>query len=314
MSKKERIKKELHISDAEAGTMIKGVMQDGMLLWINCHAWGNRKKVDHEVLSEKFGAEDAERLRAVRDLIETDVVKKITREMDDAKSFAVKNSMPWFHGGIFWIHKDKVTEVDEKLLRARLKIKGELKEELRIQYPQLVRDSLEKHPKLYKVDDFPSVDRVVDSFGLEWGWQKVVLPMDGEVGVISKEVVERENKKFQDHIKEAGEEFITATRTMMAKMLIHLRDVLRDPTRKFQDSSIEKPKEFLDRLAGMRIPFNDRPFQEMANDVKEILSGVYGQDLRDDIEYRKAIAEAMNDVVQVFEALPVISIERAIDW
>jgi hypothetical protein len=308
------IKKELHISDAEAGKMIKSVMEDGLLLWINCHAWGNRKKVDHELLKEKFGADDAERLRAVRDLIETAPVKAITKEMDDAKGFAVKQSMPWFHGGSFWIHRDRVASVDEKLLAARMKIKGELRASLREQYPGLVKDSLEKHPNLYKANDFPPVDYVVNSFGLEWGWQKVILPMNGEVSVVGKDVVDRENKKFQDNIKAAGEEFIKATRASLIEMLVYLRDTLKDPTKKFHDSTVEKPKEFLAKLADMKVPFHDKPFAEISGDLKDVLEGVFGQDLRDDVEYRKAIAGVMEDVVKVFEEMPTVQIDRAVDW
>jgi hypothetical protein len=177
-----------------------------------------------------------------------------------------------------------------------------------------VRDSLQKHPNLYKQDAFPPVDRVVGAFGLEWGWQKVMMPMNGEVSVISREVVDRENAKFRDNIKAVGEDFIAATRMELAKMLLHLRDKLRDPTEKFQDSTVEKPKLFLDKLAEMKVPFNDKPFAEIAGDLKEILNGVYGQDLRDDVDYRKAIAEAVGDVVQVFADLPTVKIERAIDW
>jgi len=305
--------KQYVIKDSEAQEMIKRAMEEGMLLWIHCKAWGNKKKVARELLEEKF-QKDAERIRAVQTLIDSEPVKAITKLQDEAKKTALRYSMPWFHSGIYWIPQDKVEEVDKVLTECRKKIKEEAVPNLKREYPALVKKAKKEHPKLYQPEHFPSVDSFDQRFDLQWGWQKVLPPMNGKVSVLSKEVVDRENKKWQEMLKEVGEEFVQATRESLLELLKRLRDKLSDPEAKFKDSTVEKPKEFLEQLASVKFPFEDKPLKELLADVRDILDGVYGSDLRSDKDYRKAMGEVMSDVVKSFKELPVVKVERFVDF
>lgn len=312
------------VTDAEAGKIVQKAFTEGWLFTIHLRSWGNRRKVSDGVLEEKF-QEDAERVHATRTLIDSEPVKAITRVQGEAKAFVagrdrMTRALPWFSDSTFWISglkgadgRSDVEVIDERMVATRTEIER-LKGELRRVYPELVQKALREHPKLYQPGDFPEADRVVAAFGIQWRWQKVTMPLNGEVGVVDKAIVERENKKYVDFMKGAVEDHVKEVRAAMGQMLLHLRDVLKDPTKKFQDSTVENPKKFLAALAEMSVPYYDKPFQGIAGDVRDILEGVYGQDLRDDGDYRKAVAEAMDDVVKVFKALPTVQIERAVDW
>lgn len=312
MAKKENV---IVVSEGEAQNMIKKVMSEGTLLWIKKRAWGNRKKVAQDILEEKF-KDDAKVVRAVSDLIDSEPIRAITKVQEDVKKYALMSSMPWFHDGVYWIRSDRVEEVDQKLREAQDKIKDELVPDLKSQYPKLVMKALEEHPNLYQLEDFPQVEIFNYKFGIEWGWQKVMLPMseNGAASMVSKEVVDRENKKWQEMLKGVGEEFIGATRKALFDLLKHLRDKLKDPSAKFQDATVEKPKAFLKELSETKFPFEDASIKKLLSDARDILDGVFGEDLRKDKEYRGAIAEVMDDVVGTFEDLPTVKLERFSDF
>lgn len=300
------------VPDTEAQQMIKDAMSNGMLLWIHKRAWGNRKKVPKEMLIEKFG-KDAKRIRAVQDIVDRAPVRQIIYWQDKATTFAEARSMNWFHRGTLYIWNHYVDEVEQKLKECDGKMKEALKE-FKESYPALVDKALTEHLDLYKDVLFPHVDEFDDMFALVWGWQVVTPPMqEGEsVGVVSKEVRERENRKFQEYTKACFEKHGEAIRDAFAKIILHLRDKLKDPNAIFHESSIEKPKEFLKKIIDLPA-YGDVPFAELAKDAEDILNGVYAEDLRDDKDYRQAMGEALDDVVDVFENLPTVEIERALD-
>jgi len=317
------------VTHEEANKMIKNVMEDGMLLWVHLHAWGNRSKLSDGVLEEKFG-EDAKRIRAVKDLIDSEHYSAILTEMNKAKSFAVENSMPWFHGGVYWISTKKfqviedgtthemsrVDLVEERFQAAKKKIKEELLPKLKEVYPVLVKKSIDEHSELYQDSSFPDVNDLDSKFGIVWGWQKITMPMGNGKGVtvVDKQIVDRENKKYIEMVKGVMDEHNKTIRKAFAEIMGSLRDKLKDPTKKFKESTIEKPKEFLKQLIESIPIFGENSFIEVAKHTSDILDGVYAEDLRGDVEYRQIIGNAMEEVVKHFEKIPVVEIERDLDF
>jgi len=116
-----------------------------------------------------------------------------------------------------------------------------------------------------------------------------------------------------EQAKEAAEWGIKKTREAFAQVLIHMRDVLMDPSRKFKESTVENPKRFLSEFGSINV-WGDKPFEKMAKDAEDLLDGVYGDDLRDDDEYRKIIGDAVSDIVTEFENLPTVELERQIEF
>jgi len=301
------------VSIKEAQGMIDNLLKNGWLLTLTCRAWGNRTKVAEELVKEKFG-NDAERIRAVRDMIDPDSVRAITQWQNKVKQFVADRSSRWFHAGIFPVVEGKENEVEEYINESKEKVKESV-EELLQTYDAQVAKSKEEHPELYAGAYFPSPDELRAKFSIESEWRRIAMPMNGsKASVFSKEVVEKENAKYVEKLKVVGEESIKAIRESFLEIITHLRDILKDPSKKFKDTTIEKPKEFLRKMADIKLPFNDEPFDKVAEDMLAVIEGVFGEDLRSDDEYREAIGEAVNDVVEVFKGLPVVEIERFVDF
>ena len=299
------------IPDAEAQRMIKDAIDAGWLLWIKCSAWGNRKKLAKDLLEEKF-QEDANAIRASQKLLDTEAVARVTRPMDMAKNEAYDLSKPWFHKGVYYFDQRNMQRMEEVLQRCSSDIQEGL-DWLVANYENLKKNFSTMNPRLYDPVNYPSADMLRSRFHLQWGWQKVSLPMgQSEVSVVGKEMVDRENRRFQEMMKEAVEEAIAATRRAFMKIITHLREVLNGD-KVFHQSTLEKPKEFLKNLSNVNL-FGDKPFEDLAGDISEILDGVYSEDLRDDDVYRNAIGNALDDVVEAFSDLPTVKLERAVSF
>lgn len=312
-ARKIRKRKAFVISDAQAQEMISRAMQAGWLLWIKTSAWGNRRHLSDELLQEKF-QDDAEAIRAVMRLVDTKEVQKVTKPMGQAQNRARSKALPWFHEGVYFILESDVEALDAALQVCK-KDMLEARTELVQMFPALKAQAKKDFPNLYKEEYYPDQKRLEQAFDLIWGWQKIALPVadESQIGIISKDVVTRENTKFQEMMKANAEQTIIAIRASFLQIISRLRDKLVDPTAKFKDRTVEKPKEFLARFKEINI-FNDQPFEKMAKDIEEILDGVEGRDLRDDEEYRKEMGEVMDEVVQEFGKLPTVKIERSLEF
>jgi hypothetical protein len=301
------------VSDKQAEEMIQNIMDNCMLLWMRKSSWGNRKKLADDLLRDKFG-EDAKRVRAVKDMIDPEPVRKITYHQGKAMAYVERVSMPYFKDGTHYVRADKVEEVNEYLRECSEKINVAAAELAEV-YDEKVKESVEEHPDLYKYSDFPAKDYVWKSFRLEWGWQKVMLPMagsDSKVSVVSKAIVDEENKKFRKRMLEDGQRHIDVCRAAFKQIITHLRDCLVDPMKNFQETTVEKPKEFLKNFSSLNL-WGDKPFEKLSQDALDILDGVYASDLKEDEEYRKAMGGIMDDVVSCFESLDVVELDRALD-
>lgn len=299
------------IGEAEAQAMIGRAMKAGWLLWIKCSSWGNRKKLARDLLEEKF-QEDAKAISAVQKLLDSEAVARVTGPMRQAQSEARRWALPWFHDGIYYVLEVDRERLDNYVKERFVESQGHL-EWLVGHYGELKEQFRKENPNLYNPKNYPSVESLRLRFNMQWGWQKIILPMGNEdVKVVGKEVVDRENRKFQEMMKTTAEETIVATRNAFLKIVTHLRDSLKDG-KKFNDSTVEKPKEFLKRLKAINL-YGDKPFEEISSDISEILNGVYGEDLRGDDAYRGAIGGALGDIVEVFKELPTVKLERSIDF
>ena len=308
-------RKNVHvISDAEARKMIEKAMRAGWLLWIKCNAWGNRKKLARDLLEEKF-REDAEAISATQRLLDPEAVRRVTSPMDAIQREARAISKPWFHDGVYYIEQQDMERMEGRLREAMAE-KDRGLDELVEGYEALKKAEKMERPNLYKEENYPVAETFGSRFRLTWGWQRITLPAGKEdISIVGKDVVTRENAKFREMMKEAAEQGIAAMRKSFLEIIEHLRDSLRDGT-KFQESTVEKPKEFLKRLSSTMDGsiYSDKPFKDMAQDIEEILDGVHAEDLRRDEVYRGAVGNAMDDVVGAFKSLPTVELERAVEF
>ena len=305
------------ISRKRSKEIVENAMNAGWLLWIRTHSFGNRRKLAEEILREKF-QDDADAINATQVLIDSDEVRKVTKPLHKASTEAAKYSTQWFHKGVYFVFERNIEKLEAILDGLKVEML-EAKKDLVKKYPDLIAKAKKKHPELFREEYYISQQELNTKFDLLWGWERIVPPMQegakitGKFKAVSKELVERENKKFVEMMKMNAEETIKNIRKSFMVIMKHLRDKLVNPDEKFQNSTVEKPMKFLEEFKNINI-FGDKPLEKLNKDIKDILDGVDAQDLRDDDDYRKEMGEVLKDVVEVFEDLPTVKLERALEF
>jgi len=302
------------LSDRETEKILEAAFNSGWCIWIKKGAWGNRRHISEELLKETF-KEDREAVTASHMLIDHKAVRKVVNILDSVV-IRLKNDRlitPLFDESFFFMTEDNRSEVVRRLDTAKDDLAVAV-DELVNAFPELEKEFAKKHPKFYKKENYPIPEELRSRFRLRYIIKKLTLPMGKEeVKVVGKEVVESENKKYKDAIKDEIEKTLFILRKSFREVITYLRDVLKDPNKTFKDATVEKPKQFIEQLKLINM-FGDKPFASLLKDVTDALDGVYAEDLRDDKEYRAAIADVMEDVVKEFEGLPVTKLQRDIDW
>jgi len=306
------------LSASQCAELVQKAQVDGILVWHSFGKWGNRKRLAEEMAKEKFGS-DKDAIRAVQDLISRNEWNAVIRPMTQVVDWLREpgRSKAWMHKGVDYIDYGLVPEVNAMFQEKKREMWEAFRNEFAPQYPVLKDDFRKKHPKLYKEENYPSIRYLESSLRFDWGFIDISPPVAERTGntarAITPELVARQKLEWEERVKEGMQESIQQVRGAFLKIIKYLGDTLTDSTKKFQDSTVEKPKQFLEKIS--KVPFwGDEPFRELAGDAAKLLDGVEGQDLRDDEEYRRDIGKAVKAMVGEFESLPVIEMDRAVDF
>lgn len=310
-----KVDSNFRISDEDAQKRIASIMEGGLLLILDCGCWGNRKRLSSDLAEEWFG-DNKNAVRAVQDLIDKEQWNNVLRPMRKAQAeVRDRLCLPWYLPGFYYLKLDRMQKAEEILTTAHVEMLANF-DEFAAAYPELKRKFKEEHPKLYQESNYPSVEQLKAKLRFRWSFQLIQPPM-GTNGTslkfMSKDQIEMEERKWREQVKEAGEYGIKKMREAFAAIITHLRDVLVDPSKVFQETTVEKPKQFLAEFKDFSI-WGDKPFETLAAKAEKLLDGVYAEDLREDTGYRELIGKAVNDVVKQFEKLPTVEMDRALDF
>lgn len=310
--KRKAIRDSYEIPAAEAEQIIKNAFENGVLLWIDGGAWGNRKSIEDSMLVEAKLPPDA--VRATQNLVKKERVREVTTWIQRAHTWARRNSLPWVTRSVHFIPKNKIDEGVEFLEGCIKNMKEALETFIEDEYDALREEFKNNYPKLYRSEYYPSKEQLRQKFRLRYGFNVITLPSgDGKVTVLSKEQMEMENQKFKEMLRQTFEESVQLIRKSFLRMVDYLREVLQDPNKRFAESTVENPKKFLENFFENMDIYGDKPFSATAKKIKDLLDGVYAEDLRDDEEYRKVMGNALDKMVGDLRMLPTIKMQRDID-
>ena len=146
---------------------------------------------------------------------------------------------------------------------------------------------------LFNEADYP-ID-VRQKFRFEWRF--ITMDVPGKSGILSPELYEREKEKFQTLMEETRELATVALREEFAGIVRHMVERLSGEEdgkpKKFKNSMMEKMGEFLESF-GDRNLFNDDKLAEMVDQARDVVNGLSTDELRQDANLRKYIADEMN--------------------
>jgi hypothetical protein len=157
---------------------------------------------------------------------------------------------------------------------------------------EIARESL---GPLFNEADYP-ID-VRRKFRFEWRF--ITMHVPGKSRLLSPELYEREKEKFQALMEETRELATVALREEFAGIVRHMVERLSGEEdgkpKRFQASMLDKMGEFLDSF-GDRNLFADDKLAELVDQARDVVSGLSTDELRQDGNLRRYIADEMNQL------------------
>jgi hypothetical protein len=269
---------------------MENLFEKGCLVQLSIGVWRAAKKIDQRKLAQM--TESHEWLSATKKLIDPEALKPIAKIGNSARSYLKGVSLPFPLNGMVFVPKDMINMIDEKL--------QEFKDEFHYALDGFIRDydylrtiANGRLGELFNELDYPLDIRQKFSFV----WRFVVLDVpNGNAGILSPEVYEREKEKFVQTMEEARELAIQSLREEFASMVSRITErFTTGPDGKpkvFKNSTVNSFYEYFETFKERNI-FKDDELAEFVNQAQSILSGTAPDMLRSDEDLRASIGADM---------------------
>ena len=272
---------------------MENIFEKGCLVQMSVSQWGAAKKVDKRKLAQMVSS--PEWLRASKKLVDPNALKPIAKIANSVRSYLAGISLPFPIQGMLFVPKESITKVDHKL-QSYKEIFDNAVDRFISGYDNLRRTAMVYLEDLFNETDYP-VD-VQSKFTFAWRFIILDVP-NGNVGLLSPEVYEREKEKFIQTMEEARELAIISLREEFASMVERI-------TERFNNGIIGKPKifknstvnsfyEFFETFKERNI-FKDDQLTELVNQAQQALDGNTSENIRSNNHIKERIRAGMAEV------------------
>jgi hypothetical protein len=272
-------------------------LENSVLLSVNKHAWGIRKKAD---LSKVQTAADKSMLSMSKKLIECEAFDAIQTHFGktEQKIAALTSGPEFLQKGMRLVGNDLIMKIEDVLQEAASKLKYELVPAFLEQYAPAREDAEERLGDQFSESDYPAPDRVAAMFSIEWHFGEFTTPV-GKLSKFSAKIAAAEAEKIQAKMSSLEKEIVAALRIEMLTLVDHLRDKLNginDGTvKRFHASSIDKVHEFLDTVRARNI-CGDTDLISLCDQVQGLVDGVDAEAIKDSVEVRAQVASGFSGI------------------
>jgi hypothetical protein len=273
--------------------IMENIFEKGCLVQLSASVWGAARKINTEQLSDMEVSHDW--LSATKKLVDPDSLKPLNKVVNTARSYLTGLTLPFPLHGMVFIPKEMISKVDNGL------------ESYRSDFNAAVETFLSKYDELRDVamvhlgDLFSEFDYPVDvrkKFCFVWRFVILDVP-NGNTGILSPEVYEREKEKFVRTMEEARELAVQSLREEFSGMVQRITDRFSNghdtKPKVFKNGTVHNFYEFFETFKERNI-FKDEQLAELVERAREILGGQPAEAIRSDDQIKERIGKAMKDV------------------
>lgn len=303
-----------------ADTQTSNVFDRAVLLDLRLGRLGIKRKVSSSAVEVKKGedeaATDPEALHISKDILLSDEVEAVAKLHGEIRRYvkSVAVPSPFDRGGVDAIALELVKPVDDKLLAYEARHNA-LVEKVCEVYPAKVEEAKQRLGVLYRITDYPPVERVRAAYAMYWQYVSIGTPQALEQ--ISTEILKREEGKAAAKVAEAADEIVKVLSLTLKEltdaMIERLTPGEDGKARVFRNSLVTNLTEFLDLLPARNIVRNQE-LNQLAEQAKQILKGVDPATLRASREIREYVRTKMEDVKGKLEQMTLLRPTRAISF
>jgi hypothetical protein len=291
----------------------ESIYSKGCLVFLVCRKWGGSAKLVDGMVEEKF-QEDKEvvsamqRLLTKEDKIMLDMMQTIKSE---SFGFIARNSIaspiPNFH----FILRDSIQKVEEYLKEQQVRYYA-LADEFSGKIVAMEQAFKAAHPKLYRADKYPKAAQLRQRFIFTWGF-KIISPPDKDLGLISPELLQREEAKFKAEVDQMKKDVLLAFKSAIVDRLEVLSEQCAGG--KPNAATVESVNNLIAKFDSLWAGFIDaKEVKGLVNDLKEYMDGTSADMLRVDDEFRGIVGGKMKEIVKSVKAIKESKADRFLDF
>lgn len=277
----------------------ENIFSYGCLIQLSISQWGASRKLPKNVI-ERMANGKSNWLKGSKNLVEPESLKAIKKIANSARTYLNTISLPFPIKGLLFTPKDLISTIDAKLQGIKEDFLREV-ENFSYEYPTLRNDAIFHLGEYANQLDYP-ID-IKSRFGFEWRFITLDTPANGNLGILSPELYEREKQKFISTMDEAKDMAVNALHQEFLSLISHMIERLSpevDGTQKtFRDSLIDNFNQFFETFKQRNI-FQNEDLAELVNRAQNILHNTTPDNLRNNMGLCDRIT---NDMQQVKNAL-----------
>jgi hypothetical protein len=272
---------------------MENIFEKGCLVQLSISQWGASRKIDEKKLAQMISS--PEWVRASKKLVDPDALKPIAKVANKARSYVAGISLPFPIHGMLFIPKDLISRADAKLQAYKGRF-DQAVDAFMADYP-----SLRDLARMYLGDLFNDMDYPLDvrsKFAFSWRFIVLDVP-NGNIGLLSPEVYEREKEKFVKTMEEARELAVQSLREEFACMVERITERFTSgpdgKAKVFKNATVNGFYEFFETFKERNI-FRDEQLAELVRRAQAILGNESADDIRSNGHVKERIRAGMEEV------------------
>ena len=259
---------------------------------------------------------DKNLVRVTKTLFQCAELKRIEKLDTEIRAFIARKCLPCPLKGksVYLIPLGMVETVDKRLHEFGVE-RGELVAAFEKVYPRLLVKARRALRDLFDRHDYPRRENVAACFRLDW--QFIALGVPDALGEISSDIWERERQKAALGWKAVEGEIQQVLRVRLKQMLENLSERLQPgadgKAKIFRNTLVSNINDFMADFHALNVT-NDQDLSKIADDVRDLLSGVEPQTLRESQSVRGVVLDGAKALENQLTTLIVDKPKRLISF
>ncbi len=277
---------------------MENIFEMGCLIQLSTSVWGAKRKIKTEQITNMTGAN--EWLSTQKKLVDPCALKPIQKVANAARGYLAGVSLPFPITGMVFVPKEMISKVDEHLTVLKSDFDDRVDEFIG-RYDRLRETAMVYLGELFNETDYPVDIRRKFSFA----WRFIVLDVpNGNSGLLSPEVYEREKNKFVQTMEDARELAILSLREEFSGMIKRITERFTNghnaKPKVFKKGTINNFYEFFENFKERNI-FRDSELTDLVDRAEAILGGKSAEVIRSNDQLKEQIRTDMAEVERSME-------------
>lgn len=256
---------------------------------------------------------DPSALHVSRELWDSEELRALRLFCSQARAYVKQHSRPsHFRSGLYAVKLEHIEEVQAHL-EAQLPKLHELAEAFIDAMPRRQQEAKEKQGTLYREEDYPTAAQVRSA--VRWEWRVLTLDAPTSLKQLGAHFYEKEQRKAQQQMERIVEEARSAIRaetlTLVEDLMGRLKPGDDGKVKTFTAGTMKTVQSWFELLRYRDA--DDPELKPIQDRLQAALDGIDPKDVRQDADYRNALAGTFDRLREQLGTLVVNKPKRSID-